>query len=46
MSEEIKEIKKDLQETVDLLKELNKDDLLKTYGFALGLCAKDTAKES
>lgn len=31
---------KDLQELVDVLNNLDRDELLQTYGFALGLKAK------
>ena len=40
MSEE----KKDLREMVEILNDLNRDDLMKTVGFAMGLKASGEAK--
>lgn len=42
MSEE----KQDIAEVFDDLKKLSRDDLMKTYGFALGLSAKSEATKS
>ena len=39
------EKKAQIKETVDVLEALGRDDLMKTMGFALGLKAKEEAKE-
>ncbi len=36
--------KTDFAEAVDILKSLSRDDLLKTWGFALGLKIKEESK--
>lgn len=39
----IEEKKQEISEVVEVLAELNRDDLMQTFGFALGLKAKEEA---